>query len=170
MSITALKEKVSILTSELSQIKAERTEIQHNYDRDIRKFNIETTQYKKQLGDYDDQLTHLQDTTEALRDENKELRNELETLIHQLKAHQRARFGSTSERFVDEDQLTLFDGDNDAVEAESGGNTIDETITYTRAKGRQARDLKAPDREVIITVPDTQQTCGCGNDKDLIRY
>lgn len=94
---------------------------------------------------------------------------EYEKLRQAFLSSQRQAFGKKSERFVDEAQLPLFEKEIDQKEIKESDI---EKITYTRKKkkDKQADMSLLPQREEIIEVPKEQKVCGCGNEKQVIRY
>ncbi|NBX75207.1 MAG: IS66 family transposase [Proteobacteria bacterium] len=93
-----------------------------------------------------------------------------ESMLHQLREMNRQRFGSKSERFVDDRQLSLFP----EPEAAENVPAVDETVTvpeHQRAKKKGKKDWKNLPREiVIIPVSDGEKACACGSEKSVIRY
>ena len=101
------------------------------------------------------------------------IQSEYDRVIEAYKQAQRARFGRKAERFMDDisDQIALFETTEDSAEDQS--NTAPdpddiETITYTRKKSKTKAEI--PTREVIISVPESERICDCGNPKEVIRY
>ena len=101
---------------------------------------------------------------------------EYDRVIEAFKQAQRARFGSKSERFVDDqpgnEQLSLFDDSSQKNIPAPKDDANVEHITYTRKKkGSKKPDLsKIPVREVIIPISAEDKVCSCGNTKEVIRY
>lgn len=101
--------------------------------------------------------------------------NHFEQAYKQLKVQyeqlRRYRFGQKSERYVDANnpQLSLFSIDNDANTSDEPEAPV-EHISYTRRKAHKKTGKQAPRRIVIIPVDDEQKRCGCGGDKQVIRY
>ena len=144
------------------------------------------------------QTTRLQASEEKHQEaETKVLHLEEENAIlrHEYLKLQRERFGKKSERFVDDtpDHLPLFevpDSTADSKEAGSTGSPTEpeqrdssdepdsnnpadyELVTFLRKKrGSKKPDLsQLPTREVIIPVPESARTCGCGRQKEAAGY
>ena len=109
---------------------------------------------------------------------------EYDRVIEAYKQAQRARFGRKAERFVDDppDQIGLFDTSkrsekNEATESDDSSPIAPptdpediETITYIRKKSKANVNSEIPTREVIIAVPEAERRCGCGQQKEVIRY
>ena len=135
-------------------------------------------------------LPNLQEENEKLRVELDLYKNKFtqantayQQLLHSFKEFQRNRFGSKSERFVDENnpQADLFaalsDDDFAADEkfADSTENSDDNVTNIAAHKRRKKKSHKFPDhllrREVIIKVEkEEDRICVCGKEKKLIRY
>jgi len=124
---------------------------------------IETIEYQLQeslnrCALYEDKYNHLKDEYERLDSQLSELR--------------RLRFGKKSERFINSDELQepLF---SDMVSENNTQNEDDvELITYTRKKRdpNSKTEKEIPVREIIIPVQQEDRVCGCGKEKEVIRY
>jgi len=99
-------------------------------------------------------------------------------LLHNFKQFQRNRFGSKSERFVDENnpQADLFAAlvdddftlDEEERKEEEESNVINIAAYKRRKKKNHKFPPNLPRREVIIKAED--RICVCGKEKKLIRY
>ena len=130
---------------------------------DLHSAYIETIEYQLQealnrCGLYEEKHNHLKD--------------EYERLDSQLSELKRLRFGKKSERFINSDELQepLFP---DMVSENNTQNDDGvELITYTRKKRdpNAKTEKEIPVREIIIPVKQEDRVCGCGKEKEVIRY
>ena len=92
-------------------------------------------------------------------------------LIQAFMQLQREKFGSKSERFIDDmsGQQMLFGNEEPDTDTEKDDF---EDISYTRKRRKKTPwDLsKLPTREVIIRVSEEERMCSCGCEKEVIRY
>ena len=126
----------------------------------------------------------MTESTQALKDKITELENELkryklenDLLQAQLLQMKRLRFGSRSERFLEDGfkQLSLFDDLDEAPieppqEEDEASNVVDIAAHKRKKKKKQGFSDDLPRREIIIPVPDSERFCDCGLEKVFIRY
>jgi len=99
-----------------------------------------------------------------------ELKAMYEARIEKLLHLQREKFGRKSERFVDEDQIPLFDLESDHVDLDDDDL---EDITYKRSKAKPKKKKNLddlPQCNVIIPIPNEDKVCACGCEKQFVRY
>jgi len=124
----------------------------------------------------DSEAKYFRDKVTKLEAKLDHVTAEYESLIQSYLDAQRQAFGKKSERFVDSNQMPLFESEtvdpkSNDVASKAAKQDVEE-ITYTRKKrkSRQA-DLDAlPQREEIIVVDEADRTCLCGDEKQLVGY
>jgi len=103
-----------------------------------------------------EKINHLTEKNSHLSEENKRLR-------HMIDLYKKEKFGSKSEPFIEElDPQLLFNELEVEAATEPQLPLVQETITYTRKKGRQKKkpfpeDL--PREDVIIDIPESEKVC-----------
>ena len=122
------------------------------------------TETEKQLNN---KIHKLEKELALLQLKNQRSEEAYNNLLYALKEFQRNRFGSKSERFVDNNQGDLFAVETAAVE-DSGDNIIN-IESYKRSKNKKRKfPEELPRKELIIKAKD--RICSCGKEKQLIRY
>ena len=133
--------------------------MQKTLEKEVKSLRCEVAELKTKNGQLETKLQYVIEDREAI--------------IQSYLDAQRQAFGKKSERFVDSQQMPLFDKGSDQADQESESAQEDtEDITYTRRKrkSRQA-DLDAlPQREEIIAAEESEKICSCGDQKQLIGY
>ena len=124
------------------------------------------------------EITELKSQNDSLKNKLERFEQQYNSLLIAFKDFRRQRFGSRSEKFQDGDnpqlELDLFSEKKSQELCESSlkTKTNDNVISIAahQRQKRQATKFPAglPRREVVIPVED--KTCGCGNEKALIRY
>lgn len=112
-------------------------------------------------------------TIDTLEKRVEQYRQSYETLLHQLKDFMRHRFGSRSERFVDDDnkQLSLFPAEEPVVDADNKDQENSITVAaHTRVTNKKNKTTNYPRAVQIIPVSDEERQCVCGCQKAVIRY
>ena len=129
---------------------------------------------ESQLQDKEEKIQEQKNQVERLMIKTQELKSAYEAEVEKRCALQRLIFGKKSEKFVEviegQESLRLFELDSDQVECDEDDL---EEIRYKRPKstGRQKQDIsQLPQREVIVRVRDEERVCGCGNEKQFVRY
>lgn len=122
--------------------------------------NAEIEHLKKALAESESRAAQFENKAAHFESKAQHYKEEYEKIIHQLMESNRARFGRTSERFVENDenqqQLLLFE-DNSITEKkelnlETEPEIEYEEITYTRKKTKEQKNTSIPVREEIIEV------------------
>ena len=146
---TRLRQQNNTLETELqlteSKYKEKLASCKEAYEKKAEAYEKKVEAYEKKSADYD-------------------------LVVQAFMASQRDRFGSKSERFVDESGQQMLFG---SEEPDPGTDPEDiEEIKYTRKRpGKQKWDISHfPTREVIIRVSDEDRVCICGCKKEVIRY
>ena len=122
------------------------------YKKKSKAFEVKSLAYEKKVEEYEKKSA------------------DYDLVVQAFMASQRDRFGTKSERFVDEaGQQMLFDSEEPDIE--SAPEDIEE-IKYSRKRpGKKKWDLSHfPTRQVIIRVSDEDRMCSCGCEKEVIRY
>jgi len=167
-----------ILVNALQELRKKDPHLETLLMAEIEKRDSQLQDKDVQLQDKDVQLqdkdVQLQDKDVQLQDKDVQLQEitaSYEAEIEKRLALQRLIFGRKSERFVEvsegQEALPLFDLDSDQAEMKEADV---EVITYRRpqSKGKPKKEL--PRREVVIRVPEEERLCGCGQEKQCIRY
>ena len=122
------------------------------YKKKSKAFEVKSLAYEKKVEEYEKKSA------------------DYDLVVQAFMASQRDRFGTKSERFVDEaGQQMLFDSEEPDIESDP--EDIEE-IKYSRKRpGKKKWDLSHfPTRQVIIRVSDEDRMCSCGCEKEVIRY
>ena len=147
--------------------------MQKTLEKEVKSLRCEVVELKTKNTQLETQAEQLETQTERLETKLQHVIEEREAIIQLYLDAQRQAFGKKSERFVDSQQMPLFDKGSDQADQESESAQEDtEDITYTRRKrkSRQA-DLDAlPQREEIIAAEESEKICSCGDQKQLIGY
>ena len=116
---------------------------------------------------------------QALKEQNSLLEKRLEqmqaaydSVYHLLQELKRHRFGTKSERFLDEIQQGSLFGQAFPDLSEKPADEKDGTITvpeHTRKQKKSKKDLIAT-RIEIIPVPDADKICACGTCMEVVRH
>jgi len=109
----------------------------------------------------------LKKDLDFLRLKNQRSEEAYSQLLNSFKEFQRNRFGSKSERFIDNNQGDLFGVDPKEAIEETEDNVI-HIEAYKRKKNNNKFSKDLPRKEVIIKAED--RICSCGREKKLIRY
>lgn len=115
----------------------------------------------------------LKDKDELLEKRLEQYKQAYESMLHQWREANRQRFGSRSERFMDNpDQLSLFP----LLDKKESKDCVDEDEKITvpehqRKKKKSKDDWKHLPREIeVIAVSDAERVCACGCEKKVVRY
>lgn len=91
-----------------------------------------------------------------------------DNLQHQLKELLRHRFGKKSEKFIDDNQMSLFDNPMSVSIPEEEQSNIE--VAAHRRKKNTPKTKELPKRIEIIPVSEMDKRCSCGCVKTVIRY
>jgi transposase len=97
----------------------------------------------------------LKEKVDNYEEENKRLR-------HIISLFKKEKFGSKSEQYIEEDRQLLFNELEQEADSEPQLPLVQETITYTRKKGRGKKKPfpeGLPREEVIIDLPEEEKIC-----------
>lgn len=96
------------------------------------------------------------------------------SLLAQIRELQRHRFGKKSERYIDPEnpQQGLFENTHEKFSAaDSADASVEIQIaSHSRKKNRKKTEKPIPTRVEIISIPEEQKQCTCGECKTVIRY
>ena len=169
MSELLLKEVQLLRENELLIKEILRDKVVQLQDRDVQLQDKDV-----QLQDKEEKIEEQKNQVEMLEIKTQELKNAYEAEIEKRISLQRLIFGKKSEKFVEDiegqEPLPLFELDADQIECDEADL---EEIKYKRpkSKGRKKQDVsQLPQREVIIPVGDEERVCGCGAEKQVVRY
>ncbi len=143
---------IEVLTAENNALKLQ----VKNFSIENKNFRVESDNFKIEQANFKRQLEEYQQAYEQIK--------------HQLQELLRHRFGKKSERFIDPEnpQLDLFAEEQVIMDLPQEGET---TKVEAHQRKKKKKDTSQYPRVIeVIPVPEEDKVCGCGAQKQVIRY